>query len=151
MKLLFTQFHCSLLLSPSLLLVPLLTPPPQTPQLPVFTQHSLYSSCTVREKFHGNRQLFPGCYSLLFRQEIKLKLSLCILFNGMAYSYCRYRTTLDVYLLHSFSTLTLDRVEWSASKPERFTLAEGAIGAIEQEVRWAPGLVRRIWRLCRKL
>jgi len=66
-------------------------------------------------------------------------------------SYCRYRTTLDVYLLHSFSTFTRHSVEWSASNPDRFTLTEGAFGAVEQEASWPPGLVSRIWRLCRKL
>ena len=65
--------------------------------------------------------------------------------------YCRCKTTLEVYLLHSFSTLTLDRLEWSASNSDRFTLAEGALCVIEQEARWAPGLVWRTWRLRRKL
>jgi hypothetical protein len=66
----------------------------------------------------------------------------------MAYSRCT--TTLEVYLLYSFSTLTLGRVEWSASNPDRFTLEEGAVDAIEQEARWAPELVWRVWRLCKK-
>ena len=47
-------------------------------------------------------------------------------------AYCRYRTILEVYLLYSFTTLTLDRVDWSVSNPDRFTLEEGAFGAIEQ-------------------
>jgi hypothetical protein len=65
-----------------------------------------------------------------------------MLLNFMAYY--RHRTTLEVYLLYSFSTLTLERVEWPASNPDRFTLEEVALGAIEKEARWAPELVWRV-------
>jgi hypothetical protein len=61
-------------------------------------------------------------------------------------THCRYRTTLEVYLIYSFSTLTLERVELSASNPYRFNLEEGALGAIEQEARWASEFVWRFWR-----
>jgi hypothetical protein len=64
-------------------------------------------------------------------------------------AYCRYRATPEVNLLHLFSTLTLDRVEWSASNPYGFTLAEGALGFTDQEAIWAPGLVmQEIMRHC---